>query len=106
MSGSGREALPDFREWSEGPPGYPGGVGSPSLLYGSGREALPDVRKWSGGPPGFPGMVGRPSRMSGNGRKALPDVRVAFSDDSEWSGALADAADARGYRGGTSRKTQ
>ena len=30
MSGSGREVRPDVREWSGGPPVYPGVVGRPS----------------------------------------------------------------------------
>ena len=62
MSGSGREALPkvreafpEVREGSEGPPGSLGRVmrtfqkfgvvGSPSRKSGSGREALPNIRK-------------------------------------------------------------
>ena len=70
MSGSGRETLPNVREWwkalldvrqlSRGPPDV--------------REALPIVREWSRDPtecpevpPGYPGVVGRPSRMSGSG---------------------------------------
>ena len=95
MSKSGRETLPDVREWSGGPPKCPGVVGSPfrmsgvvgrpsqmfgscweapcmsrrlSRLFGSHWETLPDVREWSGGPPGYP-----------SGRDALLDVR-------EWSG--------------------
>ena len=70
MSGSVRElpeALPNVREWSGVPPGYPG-------VSGSGREALPDVREWSGGPPGCPGEVGRPTQMSGRAQNALPNV--------------------------------
>ena len=47
MSGSGREAFPDDSEWSEGPPGCPLVVGSPSRLDGSGRGSYPDVREWS-----------------------------------------------------------
>ena len=43
MSGSCWEALQDVREWSEGPPGFPGVVGRPSRMSGSGREILPDV---------------------------------------------------------------
>ena len=52
MSVSGREALPEVREWSGGLPGCPGVVGRPSRMSGSGREsltggreALPDVRE-------------------------------------------------------------
>ena len=63
MSGSGREAPPDVREWS---------------------EALPDVLERSGDPPGCPGVFGWPYRMSGSGRETLPNVR-------EWWEALADA---------------
>ena len=58
MSGSGRVALPNVREWSGGLPGCPGVVGRPSRMsesglvrpsqmFGSGRKALPDVREWS-----------------------------------------------------------
>ena len=64
MSGRGREALPEVREWSGRLPGSPGVVGRPSRksecvreLSGehlgcsgvseSGREALPDVKEWS-----------------------------------------------------------
>ena len=82
MSGSGRKALPNVREWSIGPTGCPGVLGRPfrmfarpSRMSGSGRNSLPDVRKWSVVPPGFPGVVGRPSRMSRSGREALSDVR-------------------------------
>ena len=82
MFGSGWEALPDVREWSDGPNGCPGVVARPSLRSGSCREAIPDVR--------------RPFRMSGCGRMALPDVREWSVDTSgcpetlpdvrEWSG--------------------
>ena len=58
ISGSGRESLPDFWEWSGDHPGCPGDpfgcprvVGRPSRISGSGREAHPDVREWSGGNP-------------------------------------------------------
>ena len=57
MSGSGREARTDVREWS---------------------EACLDVREWCGGPSGCPGVVGRHCQMSGCGREALADIR-------EWS---------------------
>ena len=46
MSESGWEVLPDFQQWSGGPPGCPGVVGMPSQMSGSGREALSDVREW------------------------------------------------------------
>ena len=85
MSGSSREDLPDVRkqlpvdrDWSGGPPGYPGEVGRPFRMTGSGREALSDDREWSGGPSGCPGVVLSLTRMSGSGREALLDVR-------EWS---------------------
>ena len=64
MSRCGREALPDIRVWSGGPPG-----------------------NWelSGGHPGRPGGIERPSRKSESGRgasrksgrglEALPNVR-------------------------------
>ena len=97
MSVSGREALPNVREWSGGAPGCPGMVerisqmfrwsgrspecpgvvgvtrefagvvGKSSRMSRSGWEALPDVRKWSRVSPGCLGVVGRPSRMSGSG---------------------------------------
>ena len=68
MSGSGLESLPDgrdtlqavpdVREWSGGPFGWPRVVGRssvmvgrPSLMSGIGRYALPEIRVWSGGPP-------------------------------------------------------
>ena len=57
MSGSGREALPDVREWSRGSLRIPGVVGRASRMSGSGQEALTmsrsgwesllDVRQWS-----------------------------------------------------------
>ena len=57
MSGSGREALPDVREWSRGSFRIPGVVGRASRMSGSGQEALTmsrsgwesllDVRQWS-----------------------------------------------------------
>ena len=82
MSGSGREALPDVREWLGGPSGCPEVIGRHSRMSGSGWEdlpgdqkAFPEVWEWSGDPPGSPGVVGNPSRMSGCGREALLDVR-------------------------------
>ena len=69
MSGSGREVLPDIREWSGGPPGCPGLLGSSYRFRYDSTE--------------FPGVVGRPSRMSESGREALPDVRE-WSGDSSW----------------------
>ena len=105
ISGSCREALPDVRQWSGTPPGYPGVVGRPpkcqgvvggpprcsgvvggssgclgvversSHISGIGRETLPNVRERSGGPPGCPCVVGRLSQMSWSGREHLPDIR-------------------------------
>ena len=99
MSGSGREVLPEVREWSGGALECKGVVGWSSRMSGNGREAFRFVREWSGGPPGIPGVVWRPSwksewwgeppgcpeeggktsRMCGSGREALRYVR-------EWSG--------------------
>ena len=106
MSGSGREAFTDVREWSEGPPnvrmwsdstsGCPGVVGRLPRMTESGWEALSVVPVWSGDPfecpgcpPGYPVVVGRPTWFSGSGREALPDVwvgREAFTYVQEWSG--------------------
>ena len=36
-------ALMDIQEWSKGPPGCPGVVGSLSRMSKSGRETFPDV---------------------------------------------------------------
>ena len=47
MTGSGRLALLDVREWSRGYPKCPGFVWRPSRMSGSGREAFPDVREWT-----------------------------------------------------------
>ena len=52
MSGSGRETLPDVREWSGGPLECPGVVRSSSRMAGSGQEALLDVRELSRVSPG------------------------------------------------------
>ena len=83
--GSGREVLPDVREWSGGPPGCLGVVRMPSQMSKSGRvalsvvqEALLDVTEWLRGPPGCQRVIGRPAQMSGSDREALPDVH-------EWS---------------------
>ena len=59
MSASGRNALPDVRVWSGGPPGCSEEFGRPSRVSGSGLEALTNVRERTGGPPGCPGVVGR-----------------------------------------------
>ena len=47
MSGSGREALTEVREWSGVTFKSPKGVGRPSQMSGSGPEYLPEVREWS-----------------------------------------------------------
>ena len=97
MSGSGRDDLPDvrewsveppdFREWTGGPLGCPGVVGRPSRMSRGGRESLPNGWEWTGVPPECPGVVRRPSRMSGSGREALPDVREWSTDHSRMSGS-------------------
>ena len=66
MSGSGRLALLNVREWSRGPPGCMAVVGKPSQMSRSGQESFPDVKQWSGGPAGCAGVGGRPSSMSGS----------------------------------------
>ena len=75
MSESGREALPDIRKWSGGPPGCPEVVERPFHMFGSGRESLQDFQVCLGGSPGCLGVVGspsqvvgRPSQQSGSGR--------------------------------------
>ena len=45
MYGSGRESLPDVREWSGVPLGYSGVVVRPSWLSGSGWATLTDVQE-------------------------------------------------------------
>ena len=45
MCGSGREALPDVRDWPGCPPRCPEVVETPSLMSGNVREALLDVRE-------------------------------------------------------------
>ena len=54
MSGSGQEALPNVREWS---------------------NALSDVQLWLGVSTGFWGVVRRLSRKSGSEREVVPDDR-------------------------------
>ena len=77
MSGRGRQALPDGREWSGGPAACLRVVGRCSKMSGSGlksgSEALPDVWELSGGRPGCPRVIGRPTRISGCGRESLQD---------------------------------
>ena len=82
MSGSGREAFPDVREWSRISLGSSGVVGRPSRLSGNGPETLPDVREplpdgreWSGASLGSTEVVGRPSWMSGSSCETRPDIR-------------------------------
>ena len=60
MSGSGRVALSDVREWSKGYPECPVVVGRPSWMSGSCREALPYFWEWLRNPPSCPGVVGDP----------------------------------------------
>ena len=85
ISGSGREAVTDVREWEGVPPGCARVFGRPSWMSAIGRQVhygfcyLRVLREWSRRPPGCPGVVGRPFRMSGSGRQVFPDVR-------EWSG--------------------
>ena len=82
MFGSGWKALPEVREWSEGPRGCPGVVRRFSQMSKSGLQALPDVRvalpniwELSGDRSGCPGVVGKSSHMSVSGWEAYPDVR-------------------------------
>ena len=84
MSGSGRVALLDVREWLGCPPRCPGVVGRPfrkfgrpTRMSGSVQKALPalsDVREWSGDPAKRLEVVGSPPGFPGG----LTDVR-------EWS---------------------
>ena len=88
QSGKGREALPRVREGSEGPPGGPAGLESPSRRSGrlsqrsgNGQEGLPKVREalprfgrgreGSRGHPGGPGVGKRPSQRFGRVRKVF-----------------------------------
>ena len=85
MSGGGREAFTNNREWSGtlsdvqersgDPSGSPGVVGRSSWMSGSSREALLEVREWSGDPQECPGVVRNLSRMSKSGREVLQEVR-------------------------------
>ena len=68
-AGSGREALPEGREWLEFPP-RKARSGLESLTED--REDLPEGQKWSVGSPGGLGVVGRPSRKARSSRDALP----------------------------------
>ena len=83
MSGSGREAIPDVRVRSGGPPGCMGVVGRPFRMSGSGWEA--SLMSGSGrGHSWMCGVVRRPSRMSGSVRETLLDVREVIPDVREW----------------------
>ena len=64
MSGSGRDALPDDREWS-------GGLGDIREC----SQSPPECPRVVELPPGCPRVVGRPSQMSGSGRESIQDVR-------------------------------
>ena len=85
MSGRGREALPNVREWSGRPRRFVRVIERSTRCFGSGRDALgvfrewlrgpPDFREWSERPPGCPGVVGMPSRMSECSRKTLVVLR-------------------------------
>ena len=63
-SWSGREALPEAREWSRG---Y-------SRRSGNRRESDPADWEWSVGPLVCAKLVGRPCRRSGSGLEPLPEV--------------------------------
>ena len=91
LFGSGRETLPNvrdallyYREWSEGPFGFPIVVGRPSLMSGRGPETLPDDREWSGGPPNVPEWLGvSPGSLGGP-----PDVRQLSGDPPDCPGVV------------------
>ena len=74
MSGSGRVALPDVREWSKGYPKCPEVVRRPYQMSRSGREALPVCLGVVGRPSQLSGKIGRSARRSGNGQDTLWDV--------------------------------
>ena len=114
MSGSGRKAIPNVREWSGDSLGCPGVVGWPSQLPRSGLEILSDVREWSGGPPRCPGvverptkspgMVGRQSRKSGKGRETLLEVCEGLKGPPKtWKGQMAhpEVRESSGYTPGS-----
>ena len=54
MSGRGREAFPNVREWSGVSPGCSSVVGRHSQMSGSDRKAVGDLWEQSGGPLGCP----------------------------------------------------
>ena len=75
MSESGRESLPDVREWLGSAPGFAGVGGGPSRMFvrssrifESGRGPLSEVQERSGDPPDFAGVIGSSFRMSRSGR--------------------------------------
>ena len=47
MSVTGRDTLPEDRNWSGDPPGGPEVLGRHSRKFGTGRDTLPVVRNWS-----------------------------------------------------------
>ena len=74
MSDSGREALPNVREWLGGSAGCPGVVRGPSKSPGVVRR--PTQMSGSGRRPSRMSGSGREDcRMSGSYRKAIPNVR-------------------------------
>ena len=56
---SGRNAIPDVREWSGCHPRCSLVVGRPCRMSVSGWDAIPDVQEWLGGPSECPGVVER-----------------------------------------------
>ena len=91
MSGSGREALLDVREWSEALPDVrewlgdpPGWFGRPFRMFGSGLETLSNVWEWSRSRSECPGVVGKHSRMFGSVRAAIQDVRQSTGGTTGW----------------------
>ena len=109
-SKSGRKALTEDREWTDGHLVGPGVVGMPSRRSGSGRKALsggpdalprsgrsrvaisesryahPVVREWLGVPPVVPGVVGRPSQRVGTPFRRSGSGREARPEVQERSG--------------------
>ena len=68
-SGKCREAHPEVRYGSRGPPGGPDLVWICTRRFGRGWQRL-------GSPPGGPGVVGWPTRWFGIGQKAHLEVWV------------------------------
>ena len=83
MFTSGREALPDVREWSGSSPGCPEVGGRPSRMSGCCRE---DFLSCLGCPLRCPGLFGKPSRMSGRPTQISGSVREALSVIRVWLG--------------------